>query len=331
VGDDGYAVEGSRYGGRGVTLYGKGEAVAVSYSSSNGSRSTYLGKDTLGSVRTATTDTGAVEDRYEYDAFGMPYSGDLSGGMNLGYTGKPYDTATGLYNYGYRDYSPQAARFTTVDPIRDGNNWFAYVNNDPVNYVDLWGLRTMDNNGSVTITTHAYIVNNTGHTEQNVQNQFNNATTMFNSQGVPITYSLTTNFIEPYTTTGFPLNSITVPLNTDINSANVDIGKGIISGTGQLVDLIDTSGSSFIFIFTETIINTMNTAVTTDGYNFDNTTTSIIASSAAGNVTGHEFGHAVGLPHVPDINNLMYKECNGSNTSLSPDQIMVINNYLSTR
>ena len=31
-------------------------------------------------------------------------------------------------------------RFTTVDPIRDGSNWFAYVNNDPVNYVDLWGL-----------------------------------------------------------------------------------------------------------------------------------------------------------------------------------------------
>lgn len=31
-------------------------------------------------------------------------------------------------------------RFTTVDPIRDGTNWFAYVNNDPVNYVDLLGL-----------------------------------------------------------------------------------------------------------------------------------------------------------------------------------------------
>ena len=60
--------------------------------------------------------------------------------MNLGYTGKPYDTGTGLYNYGYRDYRPQAARFTTVDPIRDGNNWFAYVNNDPVNWVDPWGL-----------------------------------------------------------------------------------------------------------------------------------------------------------------------------------------------
>ena len=27
-----------------------------------------------------------------------------------------------------------------MDPIRDGAKWFAYVNNDPVNYVDLWGL-----------------------------------------------------------------------------------------------------------------------------------------------------------------------------------------------
>jgi RHS repeat-associated protein len=133
-------MESSRYGTRGVTLYGNGEAVAVSYSSSTSSRSVYLGKDILGSVRTATTDGGAVEDRYEYDAFGQAYKGDLSGGMNLGYTGKPYDARTGLYNYGYRDYRPQAARFTTADPIRDGNNWYAYVNNDPVNYIDLWGL-----------------------------------------------------------------------------------------------------------------------------------------------------------------------------------------------
>jgi RHS repeat-associated protein len=47
-----------------------------------------------------------VEDRYEYDAFGKPYKGELNEGMNLGYTGKPYDTATGMYNYGYRDYKP---------------------------------------------------------------------------------------------------------------------------------------------------------------------------------------------------------------------------------
>jgi RHS repeat-associated protein len=61
-----------------------------------------------------------------------------------GYTGKPYDVVTGMYNYGYRDYAPELARFTTEDPIRDGANWFAYVNNDPVNWVDLWGLEGSD-------------------------------------------------------------------------------------------------------------------------------------------------------------------------------------------
>jgi RHS repeat-associated protein len=151
--EDGYSAQGSRYGGRGVTLYGNGEAVAVSYSSSAGGKSVYLGKDVMGSVRTATGDAGSLEDRYEYDAFGQPYTGNMDGMMNLGYTGKPYDVATGMYNYGYRDYRPQAARFTTVDPIRDGNNWYAYVNNDPVNWIDLWGLDANDANTTITTTT----------------------------------------------------------------------------------------------------------------------------------------------------------------------------------
>jgi RHS repeat-associated protein len=51
-----------------------------------------------------------------------------------------------MYNYDYRDYQPETARFTTVDPIRDGNNWFAYVNNDPVNYVDPLGLQCISAN-----------------------------------------------------------------------------------------------------------------------------------------------------------------------------------------
>ncbi|MDR2177781.1 MAG: hypothetical protein LBP20_07050 [Treponema sp.] len=73
-----------------------------------------------GSVRTVTGEYGQIEERYEYDAFGKPYQGEFDQGLNLGYTGKPYDTVTGLYNYGYRDYKPEAARFTTTDPVRDG-------------------------------------------------------------------------------------------------------------------------------------------------------------------------------------------------------------------
>ncbi|MDR1443262.1 MAG: RHS repeat-associated core domain-containing protein [Treponema sp.] len=132
----------ARYVGISVILYGKGEAVGISRGASVETRGgpVYLGKDVLGSVRTTTGEYGDLEGRYEYDAFGLLYKGDLNNGMNLGYTGKPYDTTTGLYNYGYRDYQPELARFTTIDPVRDGNNWFTYVNNDPVNWRDPWGL-----------------------------------------------------------------------------------------------------------------------------------------------------------------------------------------------
>jgi RHS repeat-associated protein len=118
----------------------------------------YLGKDILGSVRSASNEYGTLEGRYEYDAFGKPYKGEFGDGMNLGYTGKPYDAVTGLYNYGYRDYKPEAARFTTVDPIRDGSNWFAYVNNDPVNWVDLWGLEPVETYAiNRTVTSRTYL------------------------------------------------------------------------------------------------------------------------------------------------------------------------------
>jgi RHS repeat-associated protein len=80
-----------------------------------------------------------------YDIFGSPYqkSGSFlaNDSLDFGYLGKPYNATTEFYDYGFRDYSPEIARFTTIDPIRDGRNWYSYVVNDPVNYVDLWGLR----------------------------------------------------------------------------------------------------------------------------------------------------------------------------------------------
>ena len=121
-------------------LYSYGEPVAMS---ADGNAS-YFGTDILGSVRSVTDKYGTVQSSYDYDAFGSPYLGNLENDVGFGYCGKSYDVGTGLYDYGFRDYSPISARFTTVDPIRDGANWFSYVVNDPVNYVDPFGLKTFE-------------------------------------------------------------------------------------------------------------------------------------------------------------------------------------------
>ena len=139
--DNAYQTVSSRYTGERIMLYAHGSPVAINRSS--GTRG-YLGTDILGSTRSVTDSHGVQESYYDYDIFGSPVAGDFTTGTDYGYLGKPYDSITGLYNYGYRDYSPHTVRFTTIDPIRDGTNWFAYVNNDPVNYVDLWGLCASD-------------------------------------------------------------------------------------------------------------------------------------------------------------------------------------------
>ena len=59
-----------------------------------------------------------------------------------GYSGKSYNSNTGLNNYGFRDYSSSIGRFITQDPIRDGTNWYTLAVNNPINFVDLWGLCT---------------------------------------------------------------------------------------------------------------------------------------------------------------------------------------------
>ena len=114
----------------------------------------YFGTDVLGSVRTTSSysvfDFGIIN----YDVFGSPYrrAGSFlnSESLDFGYLGKPYNATTELYDYGFRDYSPMNARFTTVDPIRDGHNWYSYVLNDPVNYIDLWGLIKSESDSSGT-------------------------------------------------------------------------------------------------------------------------------------------------------------------------------------
>ena len=58
----------------------------------------------------------------------------------LGYCGEYRDAETGFIYLRARYYDPSIGRFTTEDPARDGLNWYAYCANNPVNFVDPWGM-----------------------------------------------------------------------------------------------------------------------------------------------------------------------------------------------
>ena len=99
---------------------------------------TYLHPDGLGSITTTTSAAGAVVTSDSYDAFGT-----LSGGASgYAYTGREWDPDAGLYYYRARSYDPQVGRFISEDPIGfdGGNNFYAYVANNPVVLIDPYGL-----------------------------------------------------------------------------------------------------------------------------------------------------------------------------------------------
>jgi RHS repeat-associated protein len=81
-----------------------------------------------------------------YAPFGEPYA--QSGTADLSFTGKRQDTVAGLYDFPAREYSYQG-RWPSPDPaglaavdISNPQSWnrYAYVMNDPMDYVDPLGL-----------------------------------------------------------------------------------------------------------------------------------------------------------------------------------------------
>ncbi len=79
---------------------------------------------------------------YGYGAFGELAATSGSLDQPLRFSTKRYDEGNGLSYFGYRFYSPSIGRWMTRDPMgeRGGMNLYGFVENNPINQFDPWGL-----------------------------------------------------------------------------------------------------------------------------------------------------------------------------------------------
>jgi len=111
-------------------------------------RISYLHTDHLNTPRSASDKTGEIVWNWKSDAFGQGKANrDVDGDGNktvirLRFPGQYYDRESGLFYNHHRDYDPKLGRYIQSDPIglNGGINRYAYVGNDPVNYIDRTGL-----------------------------------------------------------------------------------------------------------------------------------------------------------------------------------------------
>jgi RHS repeat-associated protein len=100
----------------------------------------YLLPDHLGSTTGVTNESGSLNAPPAYDSFGNR-TGPLD--TRYGYTGREFDSFSGLYYYRARMYDPQIGRFISEDPIgfEGGDvNLYGYVHSNPINKRDPFGL-----------------------------------------------------------------------------------------------------------------------------------------------------------------------------------------------
>jgi len=99
----------------------------------------YFLTDHLSTTTAVTDSSGNVVETLSYDSFG---NNSGSTRTRYTYTGRERDSDTSLLYYRARFYDPQLGRFISEDPIslEGGINFYTYVQNDPLNFLDPIGL-----------------------------------------------------------------------------------------------------------------------------------------------------------------------------------------------
>jgi len=122
--------------------YTHGPGVDEPIAMQRGGSNFFYHQDGLGTVTDLTDSSGATAQSYAYDAYGniVQQTGTVENPYT--YTGREFDAETGLYYYRARYYDPRIGRFLQKDPasFSGGINFYAYVGNNPIVFVDPFGL-----------------------------------------------------------------------------------------------------------------------------------------------------------------------------------------------
>ena len=125
-----------------TTAYTHGPGIDEPLSMTRDGQTYYYHADGLGSITSITDTAESVVNRYAYDSFGAIKASETVRNA-YAFTGREYDSETGLYYYRARYYDPEAGRFIGKDPIGfegGDKNQFGYVANNVINHIDPSGL-----------------------------------------------------------------------------------------------------------------------------------------------------------------------------------------------
>ena len=132
-----------------TTSYLYGNNIDETLQMKRGSSVYYYHTNHLGSTMTLSDADGAIVERVDYDAYGLPTFFDDDGsimerssiGNAILFTGREYDADSETYYYRSRSMHPKVGRFMQKDPLGyvDGMNLYSYVNNMSIIMVDSKG------------------------------------------------------------------------------------------------------------------------------------------------------------------------------------------------
>jgi len=130
--------------------YTRGPGIDEPLAMTRGGATFFYHQDGLGTVTDLTDSSGATAQSYAYDAWGNLIQQTSTLENPYTYTGREFDTETGLYYYRARYYDPNTGRFNREDPLFAGkpfpsinpksSHLYTYALNNPTTVTDPSGL-----------------------------------------------------------------------------------------------------------------------------------------------------------------------------------------------